>query len=323
MWLEELGANLNNIHYEHVRPQGQLKNLIRAAKGNEFPDLPGYRGALPTSDEPWEAIDPDISEKETPIIAVDGSQIYPDPAEPLPWGYAHAMVTDPPGKYLAEFLGPGELLRERSARGRKYVDNVRFSLELNLASEVSGEKKGATVVFLDGPIMPPGRTSSSREGRGKDYLDQALSALDEAIKKGGVIAGFTPNGHASYIANLLLAMVEEDNQKRQIPLIDRKVIKSMINPSQRTSLFKRIALDGREVYFFYTYQGRVEFPFQPSPEVINMVWSCVKEGYPPELSAAHHLAVIPHGTSTYLKAMLRERMNEKPTAKQVLKARSV
>lgn len=323
MWLEELGANLNNIHYEHVRPQGQLKNLIRAAKGKEFPDLPGYRGALPACDEPWEAIDPDWGEEESTVIAVDGSQIYPDPAEPLPWGYAHAMVTDPPGKYLAEFLEPGELLREKSARGRKYVDNVRFSLELNLASEVSGEKEGDAVVFLDGPIMPPGRTSSSREGAGKDYLDSALSTLDEAINKGGVIVGFTPNGHASYISNLLLAMVEEDNQKRQIPLIDRKVIKSLINPLQRTALFKRIALDGREVCFFYTHQGRVEFPFQPSLEVINRVWSCVKEGYPPELSAAHHLAVIPHGTSSYLKAMLRERLNERLTSKQVLKEMNV
>jgi hypothetical protein len=118
-------------------------------------------------------------------------------------------------------------------------------------------------------------------------------------------------------------MVEEDNQNRQIPLIDRKVIESLITAYQRTALFKRIALDGREVYFFYTYQGRVEFPFQPSPEVINTVWSCVKEGYPPELSAAHHLAVIPHGTSSYLKSMLRERLNENQTTKQVLKEMSV
>jgi len=319
MWLEELGESLNTIDYERSHPHGQLKSLIQGAKGKVFPDPFGYRGALPTDEEPWESVDPELNYKETRIIAVDGSQIYPDPAEPLPWGYAHAMVTDPPGEYLSEFLRPGELLRARAARGRKYVDNVRFSLELHLAASVAVKKGEGVVVLLDGPILPPGRTLPSREGTGKDYLDQALIALDDATDRGGVIAGFTPNGHASYISNLLLAMVEEDNRERQIPLIDRKVIKSLINPTQRTALYKRIALDGREVYFFYTRQGRVEFPFQPSQEVINQVWGCVRKGYPAELTAAHHLAVIPNGTASYLKAIMRSNLDEAVTEKRIAK----
>ncbi len=250
MWLEELGASLNAIHYDRSLPQGQLKGLIQAARGREFSAESGYRGALPAHEAPWAPVDPETNIPAPKIIAVDGSQIYPDPAEPLPWAYAHTMVTDPPGKYLAAFLRPDELLRERAARGRKYVDNVRFSLELLLAARVAAEKGRDVVVLLDGPILPPGRTSASREGCGKDYLDRALAALDAAVAKGGVIAGFTPNGHASYLANLLLALVEEDQQDRQTPLIDRKVIRSLIGPSQRTALFKRIALDGREVTFF-------------------------------------------------------------------------
>jgi hypothetical protein len=319
MWLEELGASLNTIHYEHSFPQGQLNNLIQAARGRDFSEPTGYRGALPTQEAPWEPVDPDKSIPSPKIIAVDGSQIYPDPAEPLPWAYAHAMVTDPPGKYLAAFLKPGELLRERAAKGRKFVDNVRFSLELHLAAQVAGEKGSKKVVLLDGPILPPGRTSSSRAGCGKDDLDRALSVLDDAVAKGGVIAGFTPNGHASYLTNLLLAMAEEDNLECQIPLIDRKVIRSLIGPSQRTALFKRVALDNREVTFFYTLQGRVEFPFLPSQKVINRVWECVKKGYPAELTAAHYLTVIPNGTADYLKAMVRANLQEAVTAKRMAK----
>lgn len=319
MWLEELGASLNAINYDCSHPQGQLQGLIQAARGREFPAPAGYRGALPTHEAPWEPVDPAMNMPASDIIAVDGSQIYPDPAEPLPWAYAHAVATDPPSKYLFEFLKPGELLRERAARGRKFVDNVRFSLELLLAVSVAEEKGRDAVVLLDGPILPPGRTSSSREGAGKDDLDRALSALDDATQNGRVIVGFTPNGHASYIANLLLATVEEDNQERQIPLIDRKVIKSLINPSQRTALFKRIALDGREVTFFYTHQGRVEFPFQPSQEVINRVWGCVRDGYPAELIAAHYLAVIPNRTASYLKAIVRSNLQEAVTAKRMAK----
>lgn len=316
MWLEELGANLNTINYHHRDPGGQLKRLIQAAKGKAFSAPSGYRGALPAHEVPWDPIDPETKLPAPKIIAVDGSQIYPDPAEPLPWAYAHAMVTDPPGKYQAAFLGPDELLRERSARGRKYVDNARFSLELLLAARAAAERGRDAVVLLDGPILPPGRTSSSREGCGKGYLDRALSVLDDAIAKGGVIAGFTPNGHASYLTNLLFAMAEEGNLERQIPLIDRKVIQSLIGPSQRTALFKRVALDGREVTFFYTLQGRVEFPFLPSPEVINRVWECVKKGYPAELTAAHYLTVIPNGTADYLKAMVRANLREVSTEKR-------
>jgi hypothetical protein len=317
MWLEELGANLNTIRYHHRDPGGQLKRLIQTARGKEFSAPSGYRGALPADEAPWVPVDPETNLPAVPrIIAVDGSQIYPDPAEPLPWAYAHAMVTDPSGTYLAAFLGPDELLREKAARGRKYVDNVRFSLELLLAARVAAEKGRDAVVLLDGPILPPGRTSSSREGRGKDYLDRALSALDDAVAQGGVIAGFTPNGHASYLANLLLAMAEEDNLERQIPLIDRKAIQSLIGPSQRTALFKRVALDNREVTFFYTLQGRVEFPFLPSSEVTNRVWECIKKGYPAELTAAHYLTVIPNGTADYLKAMVRTNVQEASTEKR-------
>jgi hypothetical protein len=156
---------------------------------------------------------------------------------------------------------------------------------------------------------------------GKEILDGALVALDKAIDGGGIIAGFTPNGHARYMANLLLATVGEENGKKRLPLIDRKVIRSLIKTGQRTALYRRRALDGRLVYFFYTTQGRVEFPFKPSTKVVNQVWGCVEGGYPVELTAAHHMAVIPHRTVSYLKAVVRgnlgERLSSKGAAKQV------
>jgi len=318
MWLEKLGSKINDLSYEGTHPQGQLVNLVTAAKGKEFSPPDGYRGAFPLDDHPWEIVDkllPDPPEH----LGVDGSQIYPDPAEPLPWAYAHAMATSPPGRYLARFMSPGELLRAKAASGRKLIDTIRFSLELELAAECAREKGSGAVVLLDGPILPPGRMSHAREGLGKELLDRALSELDDAVGQGGIIAGFTPNGHARYIANLLLAMVGEDNEDRQLPMIDRKVIKSLIHKGQRTALFKRVALDERDVAFFYTTQGRVEFPFIPSIDVINQVWSCVEEGYPTQLAAAHHLAVIPNGTASHLKAIVRSNLKEGTTGKQIAK----
>ena len=320
MWLEQLGTKINDLSYEGTHPHGQLNNLFKGAKGKKFIPPEGYRGAIPVEDQPWEPVD---NLKSTPVelLGVDGSQIYPDPAEPLPWAYAHAMTTSPPERYLARFISPGELLRARAASGRKLIDTIRFSLELELASECAREQGSKAVVLLDGPILPPGRMSYARDGFGKEILDKALSELDDAVGR-GIIAGFTPNGHARYIANLLLAMVGEDNEDRQLPLIDRKLIQSLIHKRQRTALFKRVAIDEREVFFFYTTQGRVEFPFLPSLDVINSVWSCVEEGYPSELAAAHHLAVIPRGTATHLKAIVRSNLHEEITGKQIAKLRA-
>jgi len=315
MWLETLGTKINNLSYSGTHPQGQLKKLIEVARGKNFSPPEGYRGALPTEEPPWEVVNT-LRFVPAEIIAVDGSQIYPDPAEPLPWAYAHAMVTRPPSRYLSRFLSPSELLEAEAAAGRKLIDSVRFSLELQLAAQSAEQWGRKAEVLLDGPILPPGRTSHTRKGLGKEILDGALAAMDQAIDEGGVIAGFTPNGHARYMASLLLATVGEENEKRRLPLIDRKVIRSLIKPGQRTALYRRRALDGREVYFFYTPQGRVEFPFKPSTKVVNQVWGSVEGGYPVELTAAHHMAVIPHRTASYLKAVVRGNLREGDASQQ-------
>jgi len=320
MWLEKLGNDITNMSYENDHYHGRLENLFAAARKKDFNPPDGYRGAHPTLEPPWDPLELH-AEIQTEVIGVDGSQIYPDSAEPLPWAYAHAMVTSPSTRHLSRFFSPAELINEKAASGRRLIDSARFSLELELASHVAWEHKDNAVVLLDGPILPPGRTSHNREGLGRELLDTALKAMDEAVEQGGIVAGYTPNGHARYISNLLLATAGEDNDARQLPLIDRKVIRALLSNGQRTALFKRIALDEREVYFFYTSQGRVEMAFYPSDDVINQVWGCIKDDYPVVLAAAHHLSVIPQRTSRHLKAIVRENIREGITEKGAVKLR--
>ena len=318
MWLEKLGNDITSMSYDNDYYQGSIETLFAAARKKNFTPPEGYRGALPTLESPWDAVE-FAHVIPTEVIGVDGSQVYPDSAEPLPWAYAHAMVTSPSTRYLSRFFSPTELIQEKASSGRKLIDSVRFSLELELASHVAWEHKDNAVVLLDGPVLPPGRTSHNREGLGRELLDKALLAMDEAVEQGGIVAGFTPNGHARYLSNLLLATAGEDNEARQMPLIDRKVIRSLISNGQRTALFKRIAMDEREVYFFYTDQGRVEMPFNPSEDVVNQIWGSIKDDYPVELVAAHHLAVIPRGTATHLKAIVRANFKEGITGKKIAK----
>ena len=321
MWLEKLGNDITSMSYDNNYYQGSIETLFAAARKKNFTPPEGYRGALPTQEPPWDAVE-FAHVIPTEVIGVDGSQVYPDSAEPLPWAYAHAMVTSPSTRYLSRFFSPAELIQEKAASGRRLIDSVRFSLELELASHVAWEHKDNAVVLLDGPVLPPGRTSHNREGLGRELLDKALLAMDEAVEQGGIVAGFTPNGHARYLSNLLLATAGEDNEARQLPLIDRKVIRSLISNGQRTALFKRIALDEREVYFFYTNRGRVEMPFNPSEDVVNQIWGSIKDDYPVELVAAHHLAVIPRGTATHLKAIVRSNLQEEVTEKHIAKLKT-
>ena len=321
MWLEELGNDITSMSYDNNYYQRSIETLFAAARKKNFTPPEGYRGALPTQEPPWDAVE-FAHVIPTEVIGVDGSQVYPDSAEPLPWAYAHAMVTSPSTRYLSRFFSPAELIQEKAASGRRLIDSVRFSLELELAAHVAWEHKDNAVVLLDGPVLPPGRTSHNREGLGRELLDKALLAIDEAVEQGGIVAGFTPNGHARYLSNLLLATAGEDNEARQLPLIDRKVIRSLISNGQRTALFKRIALDEREVYFFYTNQGRVEMPFNPSEDVVNQIWGSIKDDYPVELVAAHHLAVIPRGTATHLKAIVRSNLQEEVTEKHIAKLKT-
>jgi len=156
MWLEKLGNDITSMSYDNNYYQRSIETLFAAARKKNFTPPEGYRGALPTQEPPWDAVE-FAHVIPTEVIGVDGSQVYPDSAEPLPWAYAHAMVTSPSTRYLSRFFSPTELIQEKAASGRKLIDSVRFSLELELASHIAWEHKDNAVVLLDGPVLPPGR----------------------------------------------------------------------------------------------------------------------------------------------------------------------
>jgi len=152
MWLEKLGNDITSMSYDNDYYQGSIETLFAAARKKNFTPPEGYRGALPTLESPWDAVE-FAHVIPTEVIGVDGSQVYPDSAEPLPWAYAHAMVTSPSTRYLSRFFSPAELIQEKAASGRKLIDSVRFSLELELGCPrclgAQGQRSGA-----------PGRSSS-------------------------------------------------------------------------------------------------------------------------------------------------------------------
>ncbi len=320
-WIQRLTADLGDMHLSS-RERGDISELIATAKAcTEFEAPDKYRGALPADEDPWEVV---ILRNVAPVpcSAVDGSQIYPDFAEPVLWAYVHAMLTHPAG-YVSKLLTPDMLSGKRGYFGRQYIDAIRRSMELNLAASAASQYPN-TLVLLDGPLLSPGRSHDEKEGLAKSMLDDALALLDSTD---GLLAGVVSDGHARYLSTLLLVMAGE---KLSTTIRDVRVVRALLEHDQRTRLFYRNALDNRRVYFFYLRYGhsifRVETPIQHTNETLDLIATSVMEnirrgmtGYPVALSAAHHLANIKEEVAKHLKAMVRSQVGDSVSAKSIAK----
>ncbi len=72
-----------------------------------------------------------LQEEQVTLLGVDGSQIYLDPTEPLPWGHGHFATGATPRNVS---IPRGTSLGKWSS-GRNLIETIRFSLELKLASQ--------------------------------------------------------------------------------------------------------------------------------------------------------------------------------------------
>lgn len=107
--------------------------------------------------------------KPAKIIGIDGSQIYPDDALDMAWGYYQSIACSLDGQELfaSEFVDIGGLFAEQIQKGdssclfrqglsraREWINERRDVQERELAFKIS-ERKQDTLILLDGPLIPP------------------------------------------------------------------------------------------------------------------------------------------------------------------------
>jgi len=299
------------------------------AKANKA-RLSGWNGAFPS----WEPVDGvyPLPDKSLPIVGVDGSQIYPDPTQPVQWAYMQALAyndgNDPliqtdyidleglAGGTVQRFDLPEDLLpycRDLKA----LVDYLRALLELKTAVKADGLFPGH-ITLLDMPlaVWPPYSQNKLQRQRLHNQFYSLLNRL-----QGRPVAGVISSPTSSYLHQMISLSIQSPNVCNQRSTFqDRFFLMEYLQPGERTAIFElsgggNDAVPPRQAALFFFYLKindyelvRVEIPAwaAKNEQMIAQIQASIYQdsqalGYSQALSRAHHLVSITAKTAGEFK----------------------
>lgn len=259
----------------------------------------GWRGAIPWG-EPLAARFPLPPEpSSSPVIAADGSQIYPDRHGPAPYfvinigliamrpGSGEAPKT---GHHLVFWYREEELFTEdgemRALDDLEAERDIRELEQLAAAmAQYADDPASPPVGLADGLLLPWALARGEPfagvpAARYRELLGRAVTALEVAKGTGGAIAGYVdrPTGHA-VLRLLALGLVDTITREKvsDYPfgqLRDRTLFAAWLQPGERSALFasawpinEHLAHEGHRVLFFYLNVGTEDRPHLARVEI--------------------------------------------------------
>lgn len=259
----------------------------------------GFRGAAPL-DEP---INTPFPLPECParatILAVDGSQIYPDPHGPVPYWltnigvfvYYHGadelpeIVVEPQLYYLDEDVRnpDGALIPTGAINARRSV--YEMQLLSRVAVDVAEKQARPLLALYDGPLlgMPMGKEVLNANMLNMDYHE----AMDFLFDVGAGLAGYVDRPTSRFVVYTIYLMTLEAEEITRSNLqsasleglTDADLYKHILGPGERSGLmiqqsplnkeYKDRHGDHQEIVFFYLntagadqepYLARIEIP---------------------------------------------------------------
>lgn len=273
------------------------------------------------------------------VIAIDGSQIYPDRHFPiscflinigsviLRYGSMNekAVVFDShPHLFYRYELEDGVYDQSRSL-----VNCVRQELEFSFGIDLC--KRETTSLFLiDGSLI-----FWHLQGEDKKLYDRFFPSYTESLdiffQKKIPIAGYISMPKGKEIVHLLRYYTELSGQLSFVSdrlfdrLIDTTIIRSFLPPFHRTTIFEHVSSLSRcypemsRPCFFYIHNGieiaRVEIPFWIAEDqaLVNLISIIILDqcqkgfGYPVAIAEAHEQAVVQGADRTFFYQLLEER----------------
>lgn len=253
------------------------------------------------------------------VIAIDGSQINPDPDMPCRWAYVQAVAvgTQEQGLHKTDFVDFDSLLSKEVTRQDlswlvdahlssidAFVDYLRTILELDLCVEACN-KYTDRVILWDHPMMPLGAGANKDLLRGE--FDKRIRAMS-----GSTIAGLI-SGPRSHLLADLIALSEAGSPRQAMKarylVEDSTLIRHGIPVGHRSAVFRYgTPFDEKAkytgIYFFYIRVTkeevvRIELPewIGKDPAKIDEIHATVMKdsiglGYSLTLLSAHHAVVI-------------------------------
>jgi len=311
--------------HQFAGSQAELREVAESEPGKRCrcasPDDELLDAAFPT---------PSLAECIT-LVAVDGSQIYPD-RHGLAFyyvinvggiifrcgsGQAPAVRTQPQLYYSEEQLYPnGYPISSDLVSAERDLAEMRMLAEMTLSEPSGGPPR---VALADGSLLRWLRRAAIPEPHQVRILAAHLECLDQLRAGGAAVAGFVSRPQsAEVVALLYLAQLEPDVRESVNGLAETeyrgptdRALFGFLKPGERSALFTRgtgenqdFRARGHAIHSFYLNTGadlaRVELPewVVRSPDRLDWVHAAVYEqcrfnnGYPYVLTRADETAVI-------------------------------
>lgn len=306
--------------------------------------------ALPATDVPLgQRLATDaVPQRETTVIAVDGSQIMPDRHGPVLYYLIQVgglifryNGTAPTSHREAElFFNEADLYDNdgqiigRQLGMRRTVAELQFLAKLTTETKIAGTPDPA-LALVDGPLLWPYSRRSDEE---QTLLPRYMTALNQFQETGAMPAGFVERPGGRPLLNLLNLIPAPSTDRKSIPaagirLTDRMLMEIYLAPGERTvwltrqsAMNQQHARHGHKIWFYYLNVGTPGYPViarveAPAWAASNARWSAklhsvlihqaqILHGYPYVLARAHEVALVTQEDKVALDNLLQRRLME-------------
>lgn len=269
------------LHFDQV--DDRLKAKIEAAKNVDS----SWRGARPLEDRLNARTIPDAPDEDASLIAVDGSQIYPDRHGPALYylinigviilrqgtGEAPLVSTHPRLFYREEeiYSEENELLTAQDINDRRELAEMEALAHWSQEERRywGGDLGRLILAMTDGPLLTWAREEDRRQSQSR--LRAYLEALQGIRDAGAIPVGYVARPRSANVLRLLHVAQLEDAQitkanvraTRYRALTDTALFHDL-RPNERSALFSSTAqaneVDfrgaGQEIAFFYLNVAR-------------------------------------------------------------------
>jgi hypothetical protein len=300
----------------------EIKQRIEAAAATD----PRLRCAKPTSEpldqpQPFPALPAHYT-----LLAADGSQINPNPHEPVHYflinlgaieffgGVGDAPEVHTESKlHYAEYTTSGSFSDEQVSLQRDKEERVLLS---RLAKKAAA-KQQPVLTLTDGPLELWGSKSADLASASFDKeLEEYLASLDELHKAGAATAGYVDKPRADLLVRMLEVLAAPGQHTRLFRgVTDAMLLKKILAYGQRSAVFATQSqsaakyTEHRALHFFYLNVGRaapwlarVEIPawVANNKELLDGLHAVLVEqstilgsqAYPYVLHRAHEIALV-------------------------------
>lgn len=322
--IEEIGRRYEQaaaLLTSHAYSLDEIKQKIDAAAASD----PRLRCAKPTT-EPLDQPQPlSALPKRYTLLAADGSQINPNPHEPVHYflinvgaieffggvGDAPNVHTDSKLHY-AEYTTSGSFTDEQVSLQRDKEERVQLS---KLAAAAAQKP---VLTLTDGPLELWGSKSADLAGESfNTELEEYLASLDKLHQLGAATAGYVDKPRADLLVRMLEVLASPDQHTRLFRgVTDAMLLKDVLAYGQRSAVFATQSQSAAKytghnaLHFFYLNVGRAGAPWLArvevpawvanSKELLDSLHAVLVEqttilgshAYPYVLHRAHEIALV-------------------------------